>query len=246
MSLADLTLARLRAEHETLAALVPTLSDEQLAATSNATEWSVAQVLSHLGSGAEIAHEGLASALAGDEGPGQEFNESVWDRWNALGDREKADQFVTTSVAFLDALEQVPDRDTATVKLAFLPMPLPFAAVVGMRLNEFALHSWDITGGQLSAETADVLAEHLGGGLSFMLGFTGKAEHVSEPVVLLAGGLVLTIDEAVSPTPDATPTATLEAPTEAALRLLSGRLREDAPVTGNITLAQLRSVFPGY
>jgi hypothetical protein len=52
--LVDRTITALRSEHDTLAGLVPTLTDDQLATTSGAADWSVAQVLSHLSSGAEI------------------------------------------------------------------------------------------------------------------------------------------------------------------------------------------------
>jgi hypothetical protein len=82
--------------------------------------------------------------------------------------------------------------------------------------------------------------------MSFMLGFIGKADQLAELVVLKAGDLVLTIDDAVGVTPDATPTATLDAPLEAGIRLVNGRLREDVAVEGNVTLAELRKVFPGY
>jgi uncharacterized protein (TIGR03083 family) len=250
-SLADLTLARIRALHEDLVSRAKDLTDDQLAATSGATEWPVAQVLSHLGSQAEIALAGLPATLSGGEAPGQDFNEAVWARWNALDNRAKAAGFVEHSSALLAAIEAVPDRDERTVKLAFLPFPLGFAAVMGMRLNEYALHHWDVVQGldgdaRIDDETATLMAQHLADGLSFMLGFIGKADQLAEPTVLRADSLVLTIDQAVSVTPDATPTATLRAPLEAGIRLLNGRLREDVVVEGNVTLSDLRKVFPGY
>lgn len=52
--LADRTIAALRAHHDELAAVVAGLSDEQLTAPSGSADWKVADVLSHLGSGAEI------------------------------------------------------------------------------------------------------------------------------------------------------------------------------------------------
>jgi hypothetical protein len=45
----------LRNSHERLAGLVTPLTPDQLRAQSYDTEWTIAQVLSHLGSGAEIA-----------------------------------------------------------------------------------------------------------------------------------------------------------------------------------------------
>ena len=92
-SLADRTIAALRTTHDQLAGIVPGLSDEQLGLTSGASEWPVSQVLSHLGSGAEITLAGYVAALAGDEPPGQDFNQPIWDRWNALAPREQAAAF---------------------------------------------------------------------------------------------------------------------------------------------------------
>ena len=50
-------IAVLRNSHERLASLVSPLTPEQLRGPAYPTEWSIAQVLSHLGSGAEIADE---------------------------------------------------------------------------------------------------------------------------------------------------------------------------------------------
>ena len=56
----------LRNSHERLAGLVRPLTPEQLRAQSYDTDWTIAQVLSHLGSGAEIATLSLAAALGGN------------------------------------------------------------------------------------------------------------------------------------------------------------------------------------
>ena len=66
-SLVDETIAELRANHDRLRAVVEGLTDDQLAAQSGAEKWTVADVLSHLGSGAEIARYSLLTAL-GDDG----------------------------------------------------------------------------------------------------------------------------------------------------------------------------------
>jgi uncharacterized protein (TIGR03083 family) len=207
-------------------------------------------VLSHLGSQSEIALAALPALLSGDEQPGQELNESVWARWDGSDNRTKATQFVEHSAALLAALEDVTDKEVL-VRLSFLPAPLPFATVLGMRLNEFALHGWDIAqaldgSAALHADDAHVLAEHLSDGMGFLLGFTTKPDQLPEPAVVGAGDLRIVIDDAVSIDPGATATATLDAPAEAGIRLINGRLHEDVPVTGDVSLAQLRAVFPGY
>src|SRR4051812_27451705 len=135
-SLADRTIAALRDLHDDLAALVPTLSDAQLSGPSGAAEWPLAQVFSHLGSGAEISLATHAATLAGTDAPDQATNESIWDRWNAMTSQEQAAGFVSANgalVAWFEALTPE-QRETVEINLSFLPFPLPLAASAGMRL----------------------------------------------------------------------------------------------------------------
>ena len=258
---ADRTIAALRTSHDELAALVPDLSDAQLRGPSGAAEWSVAPVLSHLGSGAEIGLAGLTATLDGEPMPGQEFNEGVWQRWNAMSPREQANGFLEHSDRLVAAYQSLSSeqRENVRVDLGFLPAPLPLAGLAGMRLNELALHSWDARVGldphaAVLGETAEVLLEHLLGDLGFMIGFVGKADAVAQPAVveILGTGVGIAIAERVSLTDTVTnPTATFAGPPEAVLRLLAGRLDAahtpaGVAVTGDLTLDDLRKVFPGY
>ena len=145
-TLGDRTIASLRSTHDDVAALVPGLTDEQLAGPSGAAEWTVAQVLSHLGSGAEIGLATLGTALAAGPAAEPGFNQSVWDRWNALSPREQATDFVDHDARLVAAFEGLTSaqRAEAQVDLGFLPQPLPLASFAGMRLNETAQHSWDV------------------------------------------------------------------------------------------------------
>jgi uncharacterized protein (TIGR03083 family) len=257
----DRTIDALRDTHSELATVVGNLSDEQLEHGSGASEWTVAQVLSHLGSGAEIAAATLRAAMAGGPAPEQDFNQGVWDRWNAMSPREQADGFLASDDELVATLEGLTaqERQDLQIKAGFLPAPLPLAAYSGMRLNEAAQHGWDVRvsldpEAAISAEVAVLLAEHLSTDLSFLLGFTGKADALAEPsVVDIHGtGFALVIADTVSlATPAPPATATLTGPLEAAIRLLAGRLTtEHTPtelsVTGNLTLDDLRRVFPGY
>jgi uncharacterized protein (TIGR03083 family) len=259
--LADRSIAVLRATHDDLAALVPGLTDEQLTGPSGASEWTVAQVLSHMGSGAEIGLATLQTALAAGPAAGPDFNQSVWDRWNAMSPREQATNYLDHDARLVAAFEGLTSeqRSTGQVDLGFLPEPLALASFAGMRLNEAAQHSWDVrvafdAAAAIPANAAAVLAEHLAGGLSFLPGFIGKADALAAPVVVdVEGsgyGLVVTDKAAVVADP-ADPTATFTGPLEAAIRLVGGRLRpantpESVKVTGAVTLDDLRRVFPGY
>ena len=260
-SLADRSIAALRTNHDDLAALIPDLADDQLTGPSGASEWTVAQVLSHLGSGAEIGLATLTAALDGAEPPAGEFNQSVWARWNAMTPQDQAAGFIEHNAALVAAFEGLSSdrRETAEVALGFVPFPLSLASYAGMRLNEVAQHSWDVhvaldPSAPLAADAAQLLAEHFSGGIGFLLGFIGKADALREPAVvdIVGSGFGLAIGDSVSLTSTVTdPTATFSGPLEAAVRLVSGRLAPaytatGVAVSGNVTLDQLRRVFPGF
>ncbi len=258
-TLADRTIAALRAEHDTLAAVVQRLTDDQLTGPSGASEWTIADTLSHLGSGAEITGAGLVAALGGDA-PGDGFNQSVWDRWNALSPREQADGFVTGNAALTERFEAIDagQREDLRLSVGFGPGPLSVAGFAGLRLDELALHAWDVRVGVdpaavVADATAAVLLEQFAGELGFLLGFIGRADALASSVVVdVEGtGFALVVDDSVSVTADAvTPTATLTGGADAAVRLLTGRLGDahlgGAIVSGAVSLDDLRAVFPGF
>ena len=260
-SLVDETIAELRANHDRLRAVVEGLTDAQLAAQSGAEKWTVADVLSHLGSGAEIARYSLLTAL-GDDGSAsgdRPTNQDVWDRWNALPPTEQASGFLESDGRLVELYESLTpeQRETTMVDLGFLPAPVPLTTPLAMRLNEQTLHGWDARVGLdptavLSDEAADLVVRHYAGSMAFMLGFTGKADKLEEDVRLTVGDHTLVVDDSVALVEGVdAPTATFTGPREAVVRLLAGRLKpENTPagieVTGNVTLEELRRVFPGY
>ena len=260
-TLAGRTIAALRSEHDTLAGVVSALSPEQLTGPSGASEWTVADVLSHLGSGAEITLAGLRAALGEAEAPGPDFNQGVWDRWNARAPQDQAAGWVESDAALVTALEAIPqDRhDDLTVSIGFLPEPLSLASFAAMRLSEVSPHVWDVRAGTdpaaaLAEPSTALLAEHLDGGLGFLLGFIGKPQAAGEPAVIEISKTPyrIVLDDTVRFTTEAPPvTATFAGPLESALRLIYGRLTpEHTPagvdVAGNVSLDQLRAVFPGF
>ncbi|MEU4623491.1 maleylpyruvate isomerase family mycothiol-dependent enzyme [Actinoplanes sp. NPDC023801] len=259
-TLAGRTIAALRSEHDGLESLVPSLSADQLTGPSGASAWTIADVLSHIGSGAEITLAGFRAAEGQAEEPGPDFNQSVWDRWNALNPQEQATGSITSNRALVTDLESVPDdrHDALRVK-TFLPEPVSFALFAALRLSEVAQHTWDVRVGldpaaTLNEGSAEVLAEHLSGDMGFLLGFVGKAKEAPEHAVVEISGTAyrIVIDDSVWLTTEALPaTATFTGPLESALRLLYGRLGPEhtaagTDVTGNITLGDLRAVFPGF
>jgi uncharacterized protein (TIGR03083 family) len=254
--LTDRVIAALRANHDTLVAVVPGLTLQQLTGRSGASEWSIAQVLSHLGSGAEIARKPIATAAGEQVEP--EDNESIWARWDGSSPGQQATAFVEHDTAYLETVEglDAEQRESLKVDMGFLPEPVPLVVALGMRLNEVANHAWDVQVGldpqaEVDPETAAVLVELLTGPLAFLLGFSGKPDLLEGDVRLAVPGGAVEITDTVVVRDSATdPTATLAGPQGAVVRLISGRLTPDhsegVTVTGAVSLEDLRKVFPGY
>lgn len=254
--LVDRTLAALRSEHDTLAGLARTLTDDQLATTSGAAEWTVAQVLSHLGSGAEIGRAPIARAAGEDVTI--EDNQTIWARWDSSTPRAQAEGFLEHNSRWLALAESLTpeQRSSLTVDLGFLPEPVPLLTAVGMRLNEVANHSWDVRvafdpDAGVDADSAAVLVDLLSGPLGFMLGFLAKPAELTDPVSVAIPGAGLVVDDAVTVVDHLeSPSATFNGPAEAFIRLLNGRLKapydKGVTVEGGVTLDDLRRVFPGF
>ncbi|MDQ7803114.1 maleylpyruvate isomerase family mycothiol-dependent enzyme [Amycolatopsis sp. A133] len=254
--LVDRTIAALRAEHDALAGLVRTLTDEQLAAPSGADEWTVAQALSHLGSGAEIGRAPIARAAG--ETVAAEDNQTIWARWDASAPRAQAEGFLEHNGRWLETVEALTpeQRSSLTVDLGFLPEPVSLLTALGMRLSEVANHSWDVRvafdpDAGVDAGSAEVLVDLLAGPVGFMLSFLAKPAELANPVSVAVPGAALVIDDAVTVVNDLeSPSATFHGPAEAFVRLVSGRLKapydKGVTVEGAVTLDDLRRVFPGF
>jgi uncharacterized protein (TIGR03083 family) len=119
------------------------LGPEQLRAQAYPTEWSISDVLSHVGSGAETMQRRLDAFLAGEQ-PADDFAQPIWDAWNAKSPEAKAADALDVDRKFVDRLESLTDDEKARVDIVFGPMRLDLADFVGLRLNEHALHTWDI------------------------------------------------------------------------------------------------------
>src|SRR3984957_21246879 len=100
----DTPVSALRASVDRLHGLASGLDDDQLASPSYCDDWSIAQVLSHLGSGAVISRRGLQDVMTGTATP-DDFNQSVWDEWNAKSPRAQADDALAADEALTQELE---------------------------------------------------------------------------------------------------------------------------------------------
>jgi uncharacterized protein (TIGR03083 family) len=262
-STADRAISALRSGHNSLAGLIEGLSPEALSGPSAASEWTIAQVLSHLGSGAEIGLANLEASLGDGPAPDSDFNHGVWDRWNAMSPQDQAENFVKANEELVERYESLDQftRDNQQIIISFLPEPVDVATSAAFRLNEFTLHTWDVAVAvDPEATLAPEALEHVPHALAYLFGWVAKPGNVLDGREVTVAvnttapenhfGLALSDKAALTITP-ADPDTTLSLPTESWLRLISGRLApEHTPasvsVTGAITLDQLREIFPGY
>jgi uncharacterized protein (TIGR03083 family) len=250
----------LRNSHERLASLVVPLTPDQIRAQSYDTDWSVAQVLSHMGSGAEISLLRLPSALGDGEAPGPESFQPVWDVWNAKSPDDQAADALVTDERLVEAMERFSDDELARISLPFLGMTMDAAGLVRLRLGEHALHTWDVavTFDPKATVSPDAVAVLIDSVPQFLAPRLGRAPEVpfririqtADPerdYLLVAGDAVSMADW---PGDGGGADAEVTMPAEALLRLAYGRLDAEhtpAGVTGEAAdLDRLRALFPGF
>ncbi|GAB2558504.1 maleylpyruvate isomerase family mycothiol-dependent enzyme [Kribbella endophytica] len=261
-SKAERAISALRTGYDTLAEQVGGLQPDDLVRPSGASEWKVADVLSHIGSGAEINLAILEGAIDGTGVPAADFNTSTWDRWNAMSPADQASNFLTANQKLIQRYEGLSDEQLTDLRIdfGFLPEPVDVETAVGMRLSELTLHSWDVrVGFDTNAALAPEATEFLLDGIARLLGWVGKADQYDGTAALRVNTTApdrtfgLTIADTVELT-DAPATADgeLTAPAEYIVRLITGRNAPQYTPTSvtltseKITLDQLRKIFPGF
>ena len=247
-------LGALEASAQRLASLVNGLKLEQLDQQAYPTKWSVADVLSHIGSGAVIMRRGIDAAVSGN--PVEDgFNQSVWDEWNAKGAAARAADALAADRALLDRVASLTDAERDSFHFSLGPFQLDLPTFLGLRLNEHVLHSWDIDvafhpTATLAADAVPIVIDNL----EMLVGFAGKTDghervltvHTTGPsrafaVNVGAERLALTAAERSA-------SVDIELPSEAFVRLVYGRLDPDhaPPDIESPELEQLRGLFPGF
>jgi uncharacterized protein (TIGR03083 family) len=254
---ADDLLAVLRASHERLAAAFDELGEEGASRQSYDDDWSVAQVASHLGSGTEVFHHYLEAGTEGRPAPGGELNQPIWDAWNAKSPTDQIRDSLAVNAKFLDSVEALDDGQRAGFSLEVFGMQHDLPGFLRMRLNEHALHTWDVTvvldpASTLPDDVASLVADQL----AMVAGWAGKPADVQSSVEVRTtsperayhldlgpSGVTL------SPSLDDTSAPALSLPTEAFVRLVYGRLDPDHTPSSlsapGVDLDLLRQVFPG-
>ncbi len=222
------------------------------------TEWSIAQVLSHLGSGAEIFSLVLGSGLTGSPAPERDDFVAVWDVWNAKSPADQAADGLAADATFLARVRETSPEQRSEFRAQMFNGEQDLAGLAQMRLNEQAVHSWDVLVAlDPSATLASDAAALVVDGLAPTVGFASKPGAFELTVAVQTTdpersfGLELGSDSATLTVgrPEAA-VATLRLPAEALVRLVYGRLDPDHTPAGvladGVDLADLRQVFPGF
>jgi uncharacterized protein (TIGR03083 family) len=243
-----------RASHDRLSAIVAGLDAGDLRKQSYAKEWTIADVLSHLGSGAEIFSLVIQSGVTGAEPPTMAAFQPIWDTWNARTPEEQAAQCFVANEALVSRVESLTEaeRESFTVVM-FGRTAMDLAGVLGLRLSEHAVHAWDV---EVAIDRAARIAPDAVGLIAvrvpMMVGFMGKKLQTPTVVEVTTTdpAMTFTLDTGgVTLTPGSTgASASLALPAESFVRLVYGRLDDAADITSanGVTLPELQAVFPGF
>lgn len=248
----------LHRSHERLSSIVGTLSEDEYSAPSYDAEWTIAQVLSHLGSQAEIFPLMLEAGLTGSAAPGPAQFQPIWDRWNAKSPKDQVADYTAATRAVLGQLDALSEKQRSAFSIEMFGMTLDLNAVLRMRLNEHALHTWDVEVTRDRSATVDPRAVGLVFDLALQLAErVGRAQEGSAPVGLHVLDLSRAYELELAPKVRFVPLdaqgesgrrAAMEA--ESVLRLIAGRLdAEHLPAAvelEGVTLDELQQVFQGY
>ena len=250
--MSDELLHTLHASTTRLRELTEPMSQADLTRSAYPTQWNIAAVLSHLGSGAVITQRRLDDALASRDTP-DDFAPQVWHVWNAKDPVAQRDDALAADAALVDRLDATTPTQRRDFTSAMGPLTLGFHQFVGMRLNEHALHTWDIEvvldpTATLPPEAATLIVDNL----ELIARFTGRPTGDTTKIHIATTGSAraFTIDlapESVDFAPaEPSASADLELPVEAFVRLVYGRLDpEHTPGEHGRVLDVLRPVFPG-
>ena len=247
-------IAALRAVHDRLRNAVAPLTPAQLRERGYPAEWTIAQVLSHLGSGAEINLLSLEAGLTGQAPPVQADLVAIWDRWNAKSPDEQAADALKSDAILVERFESL-DADQRTRTFTNWSGPVDLNGLASSRLSETAVHGWDVEvavdpTATIAPDVVDLVLPYA----ARLIGFTAKPAPAARIHVVTTDpeqehALVLGEKAALEAWDGGDRTGTLTLPAEAFLRLIYGRLDPEHTPTVTATdvdLDALRAVFPGF
>jgi uncharacterized protein (TIGR03083 family) len=251
----DPWIGALRHSHDRLQALVGPLDLADLEQQSYASEWSIAQVLSHLGSGAEIFGLFLEAGLAGQDLPGSDMFVPIWNTWNAkdpqaqAADGLRADE---TTVARFESL----DPDQRALRLHVFGIDMDLVGLARMRVSEHAVHTWDVAvaldpSATVAPDAVGLLIDTVGQ----LVARSAKPDRKERRILVSTSDperhFVLETGDSVSliEADGEEGLPSLRLPAEAFVRLVYGRLdphHTPSVEADSVELNELRQLFPGF
>ncbi len=221
-------------------------------------DWTVAQVLSHLGSGADIFALFLEAGREGHPAPGPEAFGPIWDRWNAKPPEAQAADALVADAALFEQLSALDGQQRSAWHLDMFGSDRDLVDLLGLRLGEHAVHTWDVavvndSETTVSSDAVELMLRRM----ADFVPMVGKPTKGLAPVRITTSdpdrSYLLVVDGEQVGLQDGGSDAdqgvtTLHLPAEALIRLIYGRLDpEHTPsVDGDADLDALRRVFPGF
>ncbi|WP_029135539.1 maleylpyruvate isomerase family mycothiol-dependent enzyme [Nakamurella lactea] len=247
-------IAAIRESHQQLAAALTPLDGAQVETESYDDGWSIAQVASHLGSQAEIFDLALTAGLSGSAAPEMVQFREIWDRWDTTEPVEQVRRSLSVDDALVSRFEQLTTADQEKFRVQLFGSDLNLVDLLGMRLGEHVVHTWDIAVALDPSATLSVPAvELLIDTMPERVARLGKATETGDDIAIDTQApdreYTLTTSPEVTLTAGGARTGQpLTLPAEALIRLFYGRLDAEhtpASVAGDERLGALRSAFPG-
>ena len=253
-------ISALRHSHDRLRADVEPLGPDQLTQRSYPSEWTIAQVLSHLGSQAEIFGLVLEAGLGGQEPPGPEAFPPIWDTWNAKDPQAQATDALRSDQATLERLESMDAGERERFHLKLFGMDIDAAGFARLRLSEHAVHTWDVLvaldpAATLAPDATALLIDIVDQVAGRSAKPDGKPRQVRVSTTDPERQFILETGEEVTLTPsdgNAAPElglSELQLPAEGLIRLVYGRMDEahtPPAETAGVELGELRQIFRGF
>lgn len=237
-----------------LADVASRLTPEQYSARAYASEWTIADTLSHVGSGAVIGQRRFVDEVAGRDGD-PSFNQTVWDAWNAKDPSSQVHDALASDASLMETLESSSDDERQAFHFMMGPFAFDFGGFVALRLGEHVLHTWDVEvmldpSATLSNEAANAILERI----QFIVQRTGKSAgekknlrlRTLEPVRDFT--LVVDLDSVDLVPASHGESVDLELSADALVRVIYGRLDPEHCPAGlhGPALDTLRETFPGF
>lgn len=251
----------LRHSHHRLRGIAGPLGLGKLQAQSYDSEWSIAQVLSHLGAQAEVFGLFLGAGLSEKDPPGRDAFPPIWAAWNAKSPENQAADALRADNAVIEQFESLDEGQRARLRLELFGMDLDTTGLARMRLGEHAVHTWDIAvaldpAATVAPDAVGLLIDTLGQLVARTAKPGGEkrrwrvSTHNPERHFILQAGETVTLSAAdVGEAQPGSGLPEIRLPAEAFVRLVYGRLdpaHTPAAKTRGAGLDELRRLFPGF